>query len=40
MALRKRFQNERALQWKEWNNGIETLLCDVTVVLNFAAFLR
>jgi len=37
MASLKRFQNDRALQRR---NGTETLLCDVIVVLNIAAFLR
>ena len=37
MASRKRFQNDRALKGE---NGTETLLCDVIVVLNIAAFLH
>ena len=37
MASRKRFQNERALKGE---NGTETLLCDVIVVLNIATFLH
>ena len=36
MAFRKRFQNGRALKEE---NGTETLLCDIIVVLNIAAFL-
>ena len=35
-ASRKRFQNDRA---QKGENGTETLLCDVIVVLNIAAFL-
>ena len=37
MASRKRFQNDRALKGE---NETETLLCDVIVVLNIAAFLH
>ena len=35
MASRKRFQNDRTLKRE---NGTETLLCDVIVVLNIATF--
>lgn len=38
MASGKRFQNDRALFF-DFRNGSESLLCDVTVVLNMAAFL-
>ena len=37
MASRKRFQNDRALKGE---NGTETLLCDVIVVLKIAVFLH
>ena len=37
MASRKRFQNDRVLKRE---NGTETLLCDVIVVLNIAALLH
>ena len=37
MASRKRFQNDRALKGE---NGTETLLCDVIIVLNIATFLH
>ena len=37
LNMLKRFQNDRAFNAR---NGTETLLCNVTVVLNIAAFLR
>ena len=39
MASRKRFQKVKSAHFNG-RNGAETLRCDVTVVLNIAAFLR